>query len=342
MSGQGTAGTMHRPARKARRAPSRSACVGVEAGEDVILTAATRRAGMVLGALLIAGCTASQEGPSERAADAVGASASGTSSAAVAPVAGTTPDAHAWTMGQPAPAVAGFTLAGNNAHGYPEYDKDLAGSGIAMRFVLIPAGSFAMGSAETRPSEGPQHHVTLDAFLLARTSCTQLQWLAVMGSNPSLPRSHPAMDYPVDRLSWLDAQDFLRLEGLSLPSEAQWEYAARGGSLLSPPLSWWWPMFANDKRPRTSMPVASGTANGFGLHDMRNNVWEWCEDSWHDSFAGAPADGSAWVDATEVYKVIRGSSWVNRNKPPRYTLRGRNPATSRSSEIGFRPAFRLR
>jgi formylglycine-generating enzyme required for sulfatase activity/uncharacterized caspase-like protein len=255
----------------------------------------------------------------------------------------TSPDAHSWTKGQPAPEVEGFSMVGNNTQGYPEYDKALPG-GATMRFVLVPAGSFTMGSpsgeSDRGDDEGPQHQVTLDAFLLAKTECTQRQWQAVMGSNPSYFTS--AGMSPVEQVSWDDILAFRQKTGLFLPSEAQWEYAARAGSTAVrysdlDIIAW----YQGNSNERTHA-VGYTQANAFGLHDMLGNVWEWCEDTWHGSYSGAPSSGSAWVDNGSPLRVSRGGGFLDVAQHCRSANRYRLVPGLRADYLGFRPSSLLR
>jgi formylglycine-generating enzyme required for sulfatase activity len=196
-----------------------------------------------------------------------------------------------------------------------------------IRMVLIPAGSFLMGSPTDEPErfddEGPQHEVTLGSFFMAKTLITQAQWREVAGwprvereldLNPS-PSHFKGDNRPVEQVSWLDAMEFChRLrqrtgKKYTLPSEAQWEYACRAGSTtpfhFGPTIS---TEVANYNGNYTygqglkgiyrqqTTDVASFPANAWGLHDMHGNVWEWCLDEWHKNYDGAPVDGSAWGD----------------------------------------------
>ena len=196
--------------------------------------------------------------------------------------------------------------------------------------VMIPAGSFEMGSTEFE-DEKPVRRVNLGAFLLGRTEVTQGQWMAVMGSNPSYFKQCGA-DCPVENISWNEAQEFARKlsaktgKSYRLPSESEWEYAARAGSS-----SKW--SFGDDESQlgahawfnansgSNTNPVAQKRPNAFGLYDMHGNAWEWVQDTYHENYPGAPSDGSAWVSGgDQARRVRRGGAWFN---VPRY-LRSAN------------------
>jgi formylglycine-generating enzyme required for sulfatase activity len=243
-----------------------------------------------------------------------------------------------------------------------------------MRLVRIPAGSFQMGSPDLETGrnsdEGPVHTVTLSSdFYLGETEVTQAQWLALAGINPASGYG-VGNDYPVYDVSWNDiasATGFLaELNALGkgifrLPSEAEWEYACRGGtttrfsfgdSLGCPDdctdcaagsetgnrsdYMWYCWSGGPDGSPVASLPVASLLPNPFGLYDMHGNLWEWCQDGYHDSFVGAPNDGSAWENFADHLKVYRGGSWNYSAASCRSANRNKNLPTLRSPRLGFR------
>jgi formylglycine-generating enzyme required for sulfatase activity len=201
--------------------------------------------------------------------------------------------------------------------------------------VVIPAGSFVMGSNE-HVAERPVHSVNVPAFMLGRTEVTQRQWIAVMGTNPS-HFNNCGMDCPVESINWNDAQEFARRlsqktgKNYRLPSEAEWEYAARAGS------SGRW-SFGDDESQLgyfawfssnsalTTHTVAQKRPNARSLYDMHGNVWEWVQDTWHADYQGAPNDGSPWLSGgDQVRRVRRGGAWGD--DPPgslRSANRGRN------------------
>ena len=216
--------------------------------------------------------------------------------------------------------------------------------------VSIPAGSFDMGSnnADGRASEQPVHRVNVRGFLMGKTEVTQGQWKALMGSNPSV-FIQCGDKCPVEKVSWTDAQEFIKRlnaktgQNYRLPSEAEWEYAARSGSQTNY-------SFGDDPKELSRFawfdansgnmthPVGEKMANHFGLHDMHGNVWEWTQDCWNDNYAGAPADGSAWTAGDCSRRVLRGGSWVNVPQYLRAAFRNWDTTASRSVNDGFRVA----
>ncbi len=181
--------------------------------------------------------------------------------------------------------------------------------------VVIPAGSFEMGS-NSYDHEKPVHRVTIGkAFAMGKTPVTEGQWRAIMGNNPSYFQNH-GNHYPVQRVNWNDAQEFIRKlnaktgQQYRLPSEAEWEYACRAGGQQEysgsddiESVAWYY--YNSD---HTMHPVATKQANAWGLYDMLGDVWEWVEDGWHDNYIGAPADGSVWQGGGSR-RVTRGGSW---------------------------------
>ena len=205
---------------------------------------------------------------------------------------------------------------------------------VSVEVVEIPPGSFRMGSPNELFSETPPHEVTIGrGFLLGRFPVTQEEWMAVTGSEPS--RFRLSRRHPVENVSWDEARGFCqslcRLSGrvVRLPSEAEWEYSCRGGTIGELFFSARGP-FADDTAVSRDLrdvlrgyawfdensggethPVGLGEANPFGLHDILGNVWEWCEDTWHASYAGAPLDGSAFLSGSERQprRCVRGGAW---------------------------------
>jgi formylglycine-generating enzyme required for sulfatase activity len=244
-----------------------------------------------------------------------------------------------------------------------KFDADVASGAIQTTFrdcedcpvmVVIPLGSFDMGSTNGASDEKPQHRVAIaQAFALGKTEVTQGQWKAIMGSNPS-DFQHCGDNCPVENVSWNDAQEFIRKlnaqtgKQYRLPSEAEWEYACRAGQQTAYCGSddigsvAWYGAYDNPvgNSAESTNPVASRQANAWGLYDMSGNVWEWVEDSYHESYNGAPADGSAW-QGNGAERMQRGGSWVNWPQVARAASRSRGEPADRSGYYGFRLARML-
>ena len=212
--------------------------------------------------------------------------------------------------------------------------------------VLLPSGSLPM-KLDKVPDAKATVTVNIRSFAIGKTEVTQRQWKAIMGNNPSRFVAC-GLDCPVENVSWKDIAQFIRKlnqktgQNYRLPSEAEWEYAARGGSSTDAPFAdnaaaledQAWYIANSRKAPR---PVAGKKPNAFGLHDLYGNVWEWVEDCFHASYAGLPLDGSAWTTAcTSTQRVLRGGSWSDEASSLRN--RGRYAPEIRNLITGFRLA----
>jgi formylglycine-generating enzyme required for sulfatase activity len=185
--------------------------------------------------------------------------------------------------------------------------------------VVIPPGSFEMGSINGQADEQPVHPVTLDLFAIGKTEVTQGQWRAVMGSNhKSFGTCGDDCPVEVTTLDWYDAEAFIeKLNAMTgqqyrLPSESEWEYACKagaqheycGGDNLDE-VGW-----HDSNSNGFAHPVGLKQANGFGLYDMSGNVWEWVGDSGHENYDDAPTDGSVHHgDFDNLWRVLRGGAW---------------------------------
>jgi formylglycine-generating enzyme required for sulfatase activity len=255
------------------------------------------------------------------------------------------------------------------------YIEDL-GNGIQLEMIMIPGGTFMMGSPETeegsRKNERPQHQVTIKAFCLGKYQVTQAQWKAVAAFpqvNKELkldPSRFKGDNRPVEQVSWEDAVEFCdRLSRHTkrqyrLPSEAEWEYACRAGTKTpfhfgetittnlanyqgtdNEEYKWSGSYGSGPKgvyREETTAVGSFGVANNFGLYDMHGNVWEWCQDDWHSDYEGAPTDGSAWLSSEESSdrKLLRGGSWSFNPGGCRSAYRSNSNLGNGNGNIGFR------
>jgi formylglycine-generating enzyme required for sulfatase activity len=205
------------------------------------------------------------------------------------------------------------------------------GNGVKLEMAAIPGGTFMMGSPEDelkrRDNESPQHQVIVPNFSIGKYSVTQAQYQAIMGTNPS---DFKGDNRPVECVSWDNAVAFCEKlsqktgKNYRLPSEAEWEYACRAGTTtpfhfgetITTDLANYSGNYTYGGgiegiyRGETTEVGSFEVANNFGLYDMHGNVWEWCQDSWHSSYKGAPTDGSAWLDTEEntYFKLLRGGS----------------------------------
>jgi formylglycine-generating enzyme required for sulfatase activity len=235
------------------------------------------------------------------------------------------------------------------------------GNSVNLTMVKIPAGKFLMGSPASElgrnSSESPQHEVNVSEFYMAQTLVTQAQWQAIMGNNPSRfqPWFQSNDKLPVEKVSWQDAMDFCgKLSEKTgrkyiLPSEAQWEYACRSGTTtpfafgetITPAVVNYDGNYTYGNAPKgeyrkKTTPVGSFPPNLFGLYDMHGNLWEWCQDKWHDNYSGAPIDGSAWLEGGNSNYVLRGGSWLNYPRNCRSANRYNLSRDDRNRSIGFR------
>ena len=234
--------------------------------------------------------------------------------------------------------------------------------------VVIPAGGFMMGApareAERTAWEAPQHRVSIRRnFALGRYEVSFAEWDACArdGGCPHWPNDMGwgRGDHPVINVGWDDARAFalwLRAktgQDYRLPSEAEWEYSARAGTttpfhygdrIMPSEANYWATLrYGGPKGPfraRTAS-VGSFSANGFGLHDVHGNVWEWVADCWNQSYSSAPSDGAAWTSGDCERRVLRGGSWIDRPGLLRSANRYMFPARGRYFMIGFRVARTL-
>ncbi len=243
-----------------------------------------------------------------------------------------------------------FAPLGRNAQGFLEYRHRQTG----IVFVSLPGGTFWMGAQsedprgqnydrDAGPDEGPVREVTVSGLLIGKYEVTQGQWKAVMGSNPS---SHKGDDRPVEQVSWDDILRFAAKTGLRLPTEAEWEYACRAGAPAPDAGTGkidemgWYEGNTQVGGPGNTQTHAVGmkAPNGFGLHDMHGNVWEWCEDLYDADFYGRPeASDPDPVCLAGTNRVTRGGSVLHGPEICRSAHRFEGKPGSRYINVGFRP-----
>jgi formylglycine-generating enzyme required for sulfatase activity len=256
-----------------------------------------------------------------------------------------------------------------------QYFREDLGNGITLEMVAIPGGTFTMGTEDEEIErlvkkfnwegfrwERPQHRVTVSSFYMGRYPITQTQWKAIaatakididLETNPSKFKGD---ELPVERVNWYQATEFCKRlsretkQEYRLPSEAEWEYACRAGTTT--------PFYfgetitgelANYRASETyadepkgeyreeTTPVGQFPPNAFGLYDMHGNVWEWCADTWHDNYEGAPTDGSVWIEnGNDNSSPLRGGCCGSSPDLCRSAYRYVDDRSAYSYDYGFR------
>ncbi|MDR0815137.1 MAG: formylglycine-generating enzyme family protein [Bacteroidales bacterium] len=216
--------------------------------------------------------------------------------------------------------------------------------------VYVQGGTFTMGCTSEQGNdcygdENPAHQVTLNSYYIGKYEVTQAQWKDVIGSNPS---NFKGDNLPVEQVSWEDVQDFIaRLNSLTgknyrLPTEAEWEYAARGGSqsrntkysgAYSVDNAAWYSSNSDSK----THPVGTKQANELGIYDMSGNVWEWCSD-WYGNYSSASQTNPRGGATSGSNRVFRGGSWNSDAQYVRVPYRSNTAPDPRSYNLGFRLA----
>jgi formylglycine-generating enzyme required for sulfatase activity len=260
----------------------------------------------------------------------------------------------------PAVVTSSTLRAAITATGWAWRVKDTA---TQIEMLLIPPGTFQMGCSASNAYgcygwENPVHTVTLtNALYMGRYEVTQAQWQARMGWNPSYFQGAgsqvPAAQVPnrpIERVSWNTIQGFLAQTGMRLPTEAEWEYAYRAGTTtafhgftgylsgtnddtLVGNIAWYEPN--SDWQTR---PVGGKLANGYGLHDMSGNVWEWVNDWYGSTYYSSSPQNNPTGPASGVYRVVRGGSWYNVTNDLRASTRDGYAPGRAIDLIGFRVA----
>lgn len=232
----------------------------------------------------------------------------------------------------------------------PGTEQSFAG----IEFRWCPSGSFLMGSypneIDSKDDEHPQHKVTFNkGFWMSKYETTQAEWRSVMGSNPS---GFPGDGRPVEQVSWNRVQQFIQIlnnanptMNFRLPSEAEWEYACRAGTITR----FYWgddPSYTQigayawvpDNSGGGPHNVGGKLPNAWGLYDMSGNVAEYCQDWYHDGYSGVPTDGSAWVVPAGSNRVLRGGAWAYERAACRSACRILRVPDNAESRHGFRLA----
>ncbi len=214
--------------------------------------------------------------------------------------------------------------------------------GVSFKMIKVEGGTFQMGSENGDSDEKPVHSVTLSDYYIGKTEVTQALWKAVMGSNPS---EFQGDNLPVVWVSWNDCQEFISKlnqktgRRFALPTEAQWEFAARGGNKSQgyeysgsnniDDVAWYW-----DNSSQQTHPVGSKQANELELYDMSGNVWEWCAD-WYDSYSSSSQTNPTGSE-TSFFRVLRGGGWDGVASYCRSADRFIGSPDRRSDNYGFR------
>lgn len=229
-------------------------------------------------------------------------------------------------------------------------ESDLFLSRIAMQMVSVQGGAFIMGCTAEQGSdcydgESPAHRVSLSSFSIGKYPVTQKQWREVMGTNPS--RFAGCDNCPVENVSWHDAQTFInRLNEKSgqkyrLPTEAEWEYAARGGNMSRgyrfsgsntiSSVAWY-----DSNSAKSTHAVGDKQPNELGIYDMSGNVWEWCED-WHGAYS-SNAQTNPKGPSSGTGRIARGGCWFNLARTCRVSNRYSSDPNAKERFLGFRVA----
>jgi len=246
-----------------------------------------------------------------------------------------------------------------------QYFIEDLGGGISLEMVQIPVGSFKMGSPEGEGTddERPQHNVTVQQFFLGKYQVTQEEWAIVATTFPKVeinidpdPSRFKGKRLPIERVLWDDAKEFCaRLSKKTkreyrLPSEAEWEYACRAGtttpfhfgSTITTELANYNgnSVYGDGKKGeyrKKTTEVGAFPPNPFGLYDMHGNVLEWCQDQYHNSYDGAPEDGTAWLGENDnQIRMLRGGSWSSNPVFCRSVNRRYDDGGDWNNNIGFR------
>ncbi len=221
---------------------------------------------------------------------------------------------------------------------------------IEAKMVKVEGGGFTMGCRDENDTscyywEKPAHKVVVSTFYIGKYVVTQTEWEAIVGTKPWFSKDCP--DCPVENVSWYEAQIFInKLNQLSgkyyrLPTEAEWEYAARGGNLSkgykyagddnANAVAWY-----EKNSGKMSHPVGQKKPNELGLYDMSGNVWQWCNDWFSDTYYSKSPTENPQGPGHDSYRACRGGSWWSIAKDCSLANRDRYPPDARDDDVGFR------
>ena len=240
-----------------------------------------------------------------------------------------------------------------NGGGESEFkNRTFTVNGVSFEMIAVEGGTFTMGATSEQGSdayddEKPAHQVTLSSYYIGKTEVTQELWQAVMGSNPS---KFSGTNLPVEKVSWEDCQSFvIKLNELTgknfrLPTEAEWEYAARGGNKSNgfkfsggnniAEVAWY-----SGNGNKISHPVATKAPHELGIYDMSGNVWEWCSDWYSSSYYTSSSQTNPTGPNSGSYRVYRGGSWSGNDRYCRVSHRDSNYPSYRFNYVGLRLAL---
>ena len=258
-----------------------------------------------------------------------------------------------------------FLLTGWMHANQPEVGQRFRDCPECPDMVAVPSGTFRMGAPESEEGyyddERPVHTVSVRSFAVGIYEVTFAEWAACAaaggcgGRRPDDFLGRGRAHHPVVYVSWEDAQLYVLWlsvrtgERYRLLSESEWEYAARAGTTgpfhtgatITTDEANFDGRYSGGLFWGRTLEAGSFPANGFGLHDVHGNVWEWVQDCWNSSYEGAPVDGSAWESGNCSYRVLRGGDWRCRPRLLRSASRNRNGTGVRRSYFGFRVARTL-
>ena len=231
----------------------------------------------------------------------------------------------------------------------PLTNRIFTANSVSFKMVGVQGGTFEMGSNDGEDDEKPVHNVTLSSYYIGQTEVTQALWKAVMGSNPSELKGD---NLPVETVSWDDCQSFITKlnhltgEHFRLPTEAEWEFAAKGGRQSRGfeysgrntigDVAWY-----DGNSGSKTHPVATKSPNELGIYDMSGNVYEWCQDgrNWFDTQYSGKAQTNPKGSENGTHRVCRSGGWNDTGESCRNTSRYMLPCIECTNDLGFRLAL---